>query len=165
MTLRLSQPRYTRTTEGKYSRSRDSSQGSDKAPIQLNCNLLRKKANNIRNKKEQSPAEDEGSEGSLADLISEEVEKNLRNLRIENANYKQESVTPLKATPKRPNTSQGGARKRMIYEARVFQQKNQTNDSLGAAGGPVPPAFCEFPDDKYHQSVLNFHEAQELLRR
>jgi hypothetical protein len=96
-------------------------------------------------------------------LISEEVEKNLRNLRIENANFKQESVT-LKATPKRPNTSQGGARKRMIYEARVFQQKNQTNDSLGAAG-PVPPAFCEFPDENYHQSVLNFHEAQELLRR
>ena len=102
MTLRLSQPRYTRTTEGKHSRSRDSSQGSDKAPIQLNCNLLRKKANNIRNKKKQLLAEDEGSEGSHLDLISEEVEKNFRNLRIKNANFKQEFDTLKTPKPQNP---------------------------------------------------------------
>jgi hypothetical protein len=85
----------------------------------------------------------------LTDLISDEVEKNLRNLRIDNANFKPESVT-AKATPKRPNTSQGGKPRRAMYEARVFQQKNQNNDSLGVAG-PIPAAFCEFPDEDYHQ--------------
>jgi hypothetical protein len=29
------------------------------------------------------------------DLITDEVEKNLRNLRIENTNFKPESVTPM----------------------------------------------------------------------